>query len=272
MKTAAIVASLTVVGSIAYAAGSQGTAGKQPPLMPSGSQAHSMQESADEQSRRLDHPQEGHQIPRSIQSLTESGCPPFALEYWFSPTPHLIGCTFGLSPGVLTNATGVADIDGDGRAEHVTMNRLAVASALYGAPIDNTNPNSAQNALLSVSEVERVGSEYQAREKRIPIFDASIGPWCLANLPQPAPPNRMIAIYLIESGGVGPLSGWRDMDGDGDLDLVCRVTDEATWNAQIWLENTGFQHTNPIAADLNHDGNVDGADLGLLLYAWGQTQ
>jgi len=44
MKSPAIIASLTVVGSIAYAAGSQGVAGKHPPMMPSGSTAHSMQE------------------------------------------------------------------------------------------------------------------------------------------------------------------------------------------------------------------------------------
>jgi hypothetical protein len=43
MKTPAIIASLTVAGSIAFAAGQQ-SGGKQSPPMPSGAQAHSMQE------------------------------------------------------------------------------------------------------------------------------------------------------------------------------------------------------------------------------------
>jgi hypothetical protein len=58
----------------------------------------------------------------------------------------------------------------------------------------------------------------------------------------------------------------RDMDSDGDMDLVVSA------DINFWLENTGFQHTNPIAADLNRDGRVDGADLGRLLVSWGQTQ
>jgi hypothetical protein len=49
------------------------------------------------------------------------------------------------------------------------------------------------------------------------------------------------------------------------------VTNEGP-QVSFWLENTGFQHSNPIAADLNRDGRVDGADLSLVLYAWGQTQ
>lgn len=37
----------------------------------------------------------------------------------------------------------------------------------------------------------------------------------------------------------------------------------------FWLENTGQPAKPRAAADLNGDGNVDGADLGMLLYAWG---
>jgi hypothetical protein len=256
MKTPAIIASLTVVGSIAYAAGSQGTAGKQPPVMPSGTQAHSMQE----------------EMPQTRMQQSP-GCPSHTVEYWFSPIPHLIGCTTGISPVVLTNGTTAADVNGDGQAEYFTFRPIVVASVLNGSPLDGGNPNSAQNSYVSVSRLERIGNEFQARETRVPIFDASIGAWCLENLPQPAPPTRMVAIYFVESGNLPGVSGWRDMDGDGDLDFVCRVTDEATWNAQIWLENIGYEKPAPaVAADLNRDGKVDGADMGLLLYAWGPNQ
>ena len=66
MKTPAIIASLTVVGSIAYAAG-QGGAGKQPPMMPSGSQAHSMQE----------------EMPQTRSQMT-GGCTEGATLNWFT--------------------------------------------------------------------------------------------------------------------------------------------------------------------------------------------
>jgi hypothetical protein len=64
----------------------------------------------------------------------------------------------------------------------------------------------------------------------------------------------------------------RDMDDDGDLDLVVSLgVDGSYW--WCWLENTGYEKPAPaIAADLNQDGVVNGADMGLLLYAWGPNQ
>jgi len=61
------------------------------------------------------------------------------------------------------------------------------------------------------------------------------------------------------------------MDGDGDLDLIVESGYSSTdwW---CWMENTGFQHANRVAADLNGDGIVDGNDLGNLLAAWGPNQ
>jgi hypothetical protein len=38
----------------------------------------------------------------------------------------------------------------------------------------------------------------------------------------------------------------------------------------FWFENIGYEASQPpLAADLNGDGQVNGADLGLLLVAWG---
>jgi hypothetical protein len=105
------------------------------------------------------------------------------------------------------------------------------------------------------------------------------------------------------------MEGWLDCDGDGDLDIVLSFASrrdyansgngyfncypyideygfpqehcdygwicsgrgsEIGFRVTGWLENTGFEKpTSPIVADLNRDGKVDGADLGMLLVAWG---
>ena len=55
-----------------------------------------------------------------------------------------------------------------------------------------------------------------------------------------------------------------DMDGDGDLDLVFRIS---AWTPLIWIENTSVANP-PLAADVNRDGVVDGKDLASVLAAW----
>jgi hypothetical protein len=70
--------------------------------------------------------------------------------------------------------------------------------------------------------------------------------------------------------------GWRDIDFDGDLDLIAEVHYEVAgisgnFGLDIWFENIGYEVSQPPrAADLNNDGIVDGADLGILLSVWGE--
>jgi hypothetical protein len=67
----------------------------------------------------------------------------------------------------------------------------------------------------------------------------------------------------------GPV-GWRDMDNDGDLDLIFQFIlyasdDGGAW-LYGWLENTGYPASpRPNPYDLDGNGRVNTADLSLLL-------
>jgi len=66
---------------------------------------------------------------------------------------------------------------------------------------------------------------------------------------------------------------WRDMELDGDCDLLVEIRwkDATGWHYKRgWFENIGYEKpAPPIAADLKRDGTVDGFDRALLLNSWG---
>jgi hypothetical protein len=257
MKTPAIIASLTVVGSIAYAAGSQGVAGKQPPMMPSGAQAHSMQE---------------EMLP-SVQMLQGSGtdCPTGEPLHWFLQTPHIVECSSPSGTVLGAIGGGAVDVNGDGRLEF--YGRLPVGNpdvVINGAP-------SGTSFYLWVNRVDAATQMPQPIRDTIELIQPTFGSWVLKNFPTAT--NASVQLADTDDSFVGnKVAGWRDMDGDGDLDYLVRLsvqlpTPPTTRYHQIWFENTGYEKPAPaIAADLNHDGKVDGADMGLLLYAWGPNQ
>ncbi len=75
--------------------------------------------------------------------------------------------------------------------------------------------------------------------------------------------------YNIFCGAVG----WRDMDLDGDYDLLVAVVGRNYAGDQVlgrvvWLENTGFEKQAYAAGDINKDGVVDGVDISILLSDW----
>lgn len=243
MKTPVVIASLTVVGSIAYATGSQGVAGKQPPMMPSGSQAHSMKEEMNGGPAGDRHP------GRSYQGVPCSGNPlQWLTEIHDAPniTPY---CNFAALP-----------------PEAADVNRDEVVEAFYVADsirLIRNGETIPDAECLWYSELSHQKSVVSSQMRPILRSDL-IRSWADAN-------GLLNGYTIVEAFVVG----WQDMDGDKDLDLAIGIIGgtQSTWYERlIWIENTGFQHTNRVAADLNGDGMVDGNDLGNLLAAWGPTQ
>ena len=228
MKTPAIIASLTVVGSIAYATGSQGVAGKQTPLMHSGSQAHSMQE----------------EMPQ-LRMQMAGGCTEGTDKNWFT-TGHLLPSCFVVS-GIPLSSVDYADVNGDGITEFLLRN----PNGMYGSYAIVVKGAASTVALISSHECGTTGGDYF--QKISCVLRSEAGSFYLLQVPTAT--DAIAELFL------------RDMDSDGDMDLVVSAD-----IINFWLENTGFQHTNPVAADLNRDGRVDGADLGRLLVSWGPTQ
>jgi hypothetical protein len=252
MKIAAIIASLTVVGSIAYAAGTQGTAGKQPPLMPSGSQAHSMQEDALEV------------IPHA--QILAGGCQTEP-QAWFDPLPRrLVVCVGGtvLPSQIGKFPIGVADVNADGVNEFFDTAYFGGYDndgySETGVSIGTGSPPIA-GTILYRSTTEVQATQTVVWRNSVLEGTAAMG----EHIRQMVGSPNYLEIEIRAKG-------WRDVDLDGDLDLIAEAAFRYS-GIDLWFENIGYEiPAPPIAADLNHDGNVDGADLSLLLYAWGQTQ
>jgi hypothetical protein len=92
-----------------------------------------------------------------------------------------------------------------------------------------------------------------------------------ASLQSQYPTLRQADLVLQMSYDANIRPGWRDMDSDGDLDLVMTINmvfDGASDNEfrPFWFENTGYQAAPPPNPyDLDQDGEVGASDISVLL-------
>lgn len=232
MKTAAIIASLTVVGSLAFAAGK----GDVPPPRVA---------SYDNGAAKGDSPD----VAASTSCEPTEGIP------WFSPIfrPVVTGgnaCQSTYSIPATAQPWKSADVNSDGIEEY-----LAFSGNYF---VLGSQPRDGWILANSIITSELSGTY----ESLVTVLNA----------------NGIAAPFMAQYPGTTQASisslGLRDMDGDGDLDLVVLI-DRFSGNGGFeqlrgWFQNTGYEKAPPpLAADLNKDGNIDGIDLGLLLAAWG---
>jgi hypothetical protein len=235
MKAPAIVATLTVVGSLAFAAG------------------------RDCLTKPQDWP--SHLVAEDQTALAASGadpCDPPPGASWFGSVYHPIeGCPdANLSWSAIWTRPnwdlGSADVNADGGRESYWWHPRTVVSS--GVP---------QPAKCMVSRVDFSHEGNITRTSLTCVGDTSA-----------------LAVAILQQfpncTAAGTSSaGWNDMDGDGDLDLIVYTRVDAPslpsgFRTSGWLENIGYERpAQPLTADLNQDGYVNGLDLGLLLGQWG---
>jgi hypothetical protein len=139
---------------------------------------------------------------------------------------------------------GSHDINGDGVLEHFSWN------------LDNLNQETSPDApALFRTEIVLDGTTTSVRYQ--PVLLA-------------APFVAFIQSQLNLSYSSCNLSGWRDMDNDGDLDPIFGLTlyyGDGGFSAALgWLENSGYPVSPPRSPyDLDGNGRVNTADLSLLL-------
>ncbi len=245
MKTPAIIASLTVVGSLAFATAT-----------PSGTTpTRSQQRTETEDATSGSH---------NPSNLAAGPCVPQSAE-WFATTPRTIrrciNPVFDSSSPNYSGLVGVVplgacDVNRDGETEFFDgVGEVRIFTFGKGATNHPILLKSQEQAVgtstllvhtILLRSSEALALALRAMEPSVNMTDSTVQPY-----------------------------GWRDMDRDGDQDLVCVFR---YWGfgggtgtrMDIWFENIGFEQSPPLAADLNNDGIVDGADLGILLSVWGE--
>jgi hypothetical protein len=153
---------------------------------------------------------------------------------------------------------GAADANGDGSIEHYDVIAPVGTQGVRVYSLGTSLPATLLYSSTTTIDNGEV-SVWRNRVLRLESTDISALRQVLGN-----PALNFLSVEPI---------GWRDLDEDGDLDLIARAWLDyqgvsGTYPKDLWFENTGFEHGAQCNADLNNDGAVDGGDLCLLLACW----
>jgi hypothetical protein len=232
MNTAAIVSTFTILGSLAYAAG-QGTAVRPQPV---GAITRSPVHEDGAVSQR-------HQgTTMAALAGGDGSCTIGEPLNWFT-TPRPLPECFTIRSMHYKDAE---DINRDGDADFIEY-AGGVALSVAGSA-------QASECVAHITRTEWNGQELVLTRHCVASSE-SVAAYAAQRFP-----GQTVSTYYD--------SGLRDIDGDGDLDLVLHLEVEPYALYYVWLENTGYEANNGVAADINRDGVVDGKDLASVLAAW----
>ena len=207
--------------------------------------------------------QQAQPAERGVRRKTDSAAPVAMTagcesQIWFNPQPHefLSGCS-----DVVALPITPVDVNRDGFQEIILANVQLLASGVPVAPIEF-------GSSLEVSWVDIAPEGVSPRKSNVLQLGHELVNVYISQLPDLGDINYEWWWTISANPG-----GWLDCDSDGDLDFVLEIHVMRHVGPffttiiihKLWFENTGFQHTAPIEGDLNHDGQVDNADVGVLL-------
>jgi hypothetical protein len=232
MNTAAIVSTFTVLGSLAYAAGQEAAPRPQPVGAVTRSPVH-----------------EDGAVSQRHQGTTmaamaggDGSCTVGSDLEWFT-TPRPLPACFTFRS---MHSGRAEDINRDGDADFIEIAGEVALSVAGSAQ--------ASACIAHITRTEWDGQELVLTRHCVASSE-SVAAYAAQRFP-----GQTVSTYYD--------SGLRDIDGDGDLDLVLQLEVEPYALYYVWLENTGYEASNGVAADINRDGVVDGKDLASVLAAW----
>jgi hypothetical protein len=185
-----------------------------------------------------------------------------------APQSLFTGAAYNFSVGDL-NGNGVVDFYGVRNAtDQIRLNDGAAGDTLTLGPVINVPSSNGFGATVRVADLDHSGSD-----------DFLV---CDLDKEFPSDCTRKLKIYFNSetspflTDGYPSMVGWTpngtsdvaliDLDGDTDLDMLLGFCA----GSAVWMQD-GSPKPPLDPADLNRDGVVDGADLGLLLAVWNSS-
>lgn len=231
------------LGNTASAAGGTGQRAKNVPGTTAPQISNRTQSPEGTRSSFLGHDLLAQRVPATERLST----PCDSVQSWFSGDPKPISTPCGqykFSYG--SYGKGEFDVNEDGVLEYLLSGPGRYFTFLEGGV--------AQQGCLVETDVLSTNTEGEVSASQVCVYDTSeLVSW-----------GQRLGL----TNGGGAIYGLRDMDRDGDLDLILSIAGDGAYvpSEFCWIENTGFQKAPPPNPyDHDGDGHVNTSDLSLML-------